>query len=434
MNRHERYLSQLPPDWPLRPISEAGQVVGGGTPSRDVATYWAGSIPWATPTDMTSLQGKVLTSTKESITEAGLNNSGARLLPAGSVVVTTRASLGMVGVAGQPLATNQGFKSIIPNREVDPSYLFHLLGTLTHELYRRASGTTFQEISGGEFSAIRIPCPQGGQQARIAEVLDTLDEAIRGADLVVAKLTTMKQAITNQLLTCGVDDSGRHRDRRLDPSSFKPAPYGWIPNSWEVQPAEALCEEIVVGIVVQPSKYYQEKGIPMLRSANVRANRIDPSDLVFMSPADNQRMLKSQIRAGNVVTVRTGSPGGPGTSCVVPPEFDGANCIDIVISRLGSRVLPEYFSLWLNSDMGKGQVTKGQIGLAQQHFNVGELKKLLVYVPPIPEQKRIVAVLFEFEETIRLESERRSSLQALKSGLSSDLLTGHVRVTTGVPA
>lgn len=425
MKAHASY----PGEWDLRDLGSICQIQIGGTPSRDVLKYWAApsdpdGLPWVSIGDLTT---PTIEQTKELITEAGARNSNVKLVRKGTTLMSFKLSIGKMARAGVDLYTNEAIAAFEPNSdELDPDYLFHALpGVLGGLVVDQAiKGAT---LNKKKLAKIPLPLPLRPEQASIAEVLNTLDEAIRGSDSVVSKLTTMKQAITHQLLTCGVDDSGRHRDRRSSPSPFKPAPYGLIPQSWEVQPAAALCEEIVVGIVVQPSKYYQEKGVPMLRSANVRTNRIDPSDLVFMSPADNQRMLKSQIRAGNVVTVRTGSPGGPGTSCVVPPEFDGANCIDIVISRLGPGVLPEYFSQWLNSDLGKGQVTKGQIGLAQQHFNVGELKKLLVYVPPITEQRRIVAAFFEFEETIRLESERRSRLQELRSGLSSDLLTGHVR-------
>jgi type I restriction enzyme S subunit len=304
-------------------------------------------------------------------------------------------------------------------------FLFHALEH--RDIRRYISGGTRGKLTQAELRSIEILTPPTTEQARIAEVLDTLDEAIRGTEKVVSKMTTMKAALARQLLTCGVDSNGEHRDPISNPTQFRKAAYGLIPSSWLVRPAGEVCDEIVVGIVVRPTQYYREGGVPVLRSANVRANGLDSSGLVFMSEEDNKRLLKSQVRAGNVLTVRTGYPG---TSCVVPPALAGANCVDIIISRVGTEVLPEFFSLWLNSDFGKDQVLKGQIGLAQQHFNVGDLKQLLVYIPPIEEQRRIVAVMADFDSLIQQESQGISTLRALKSGLSSDLLTGRVRVPT----
>jgi len=344
----------------------------------------------------------------------------------GDSLISVRAPVGALNRADRTYCIGRGLAGV-RFHGAEPRYGAHLLAQFAPHLRRKAQGTTFEAVGKNDLATLEINHFPEAEQARIADVLDTLDEAIRGTELMVSKLTTVKRALTCQLLTSGLDGYGCLRNPQLNQAQFKQGAYGLVPTSWEVEPARKLCEEIIVGIVVRPAQYYQEGGVPMLRSANVRANGVDPSALVYMSAANNQRLAKSQIREGNVLTVRTGSPGGPGTSCVVPAEFDGANCIDIVISRVGPRLLPEYFALWLNSDFGKGQVTKAQIGLAQQHFNVGELQKLLVYVPPIDEQRRIVSVVHELDTLSQIETEALSTLRDLMSGLSSDLLTGRVR-------
>ncbi|MFK0734061.1 MAG: restriction endonuclease subunit S [Gloeotrichia echinulata GP01] len=162
-----------------------------------------------------------------------------------------------------------------------------------------------------------------------------------------------------------------------------------------------------------------------MRSANVREAGLDPSDLVFMSEQSNRILAKNMVRTGDVLTVRTGYPG---TSCVVSPEFDGANCVDIIISRPSTEIDSAFLATWINSDSGKGQVLRVQGGLAQQHFNVGELQKLLIAKPSIEEQRKIQAILDTHEKRIRQEQAYLNKLKLQKQGLMQDLLTGKVRV------
>jgi type I restriction enzyme S subunit len=194
-----------------------------------------------------------------------------------------------------------------------------------------------------------------------------------------------------------------------------------------VEYCSAICKEIVVGIVIRPAQYYKPSGVPVLRSANVRENIIDTSDMVYMSERDNIALNKSRLSVGDLVTVRTGYPGN---TAVITPELDGSNCVDIVISRPDSRrVRSNYLALWINSNFGKKQILEGQGGLAQQHFNVGEVRKLLVKVPSINEQIRIEdLLLLQGREVFKLQSQLQK-LKLQKTGLMQDLLTGKVRVT-----
>jgi type I restriction enzyme S subunit len=111
-------------------VSQLGEIVAGGTPDRSNPSYWNGSIPWITPGEITEMEGKYVRSTRECVTAEGLAESATRLLPEGSVLVTTRATLGETAIAGVPLATNQGFKNVIPNGKTDSLFAYYLLGTL----------------------------------------------------------------------------------------------------------------------------------------------------------------------------------------------------------------------------------------------------------------------------------------------------------------
>ena len=201
-------MTGAPTDWDDVAIEDFGEIVGGGTPSRASPSFWNGTIPWVTPTEITALQGKSVRDTREKITLDGLAGSAARLLPVGSVVVTTRATLGETAIGSVPLTTNQGFKSIIPNENADSLFTYYRIQTLKSEMVRLASGTTFLEISKADFSRIRTRRPKRPEQSRIAAVLDMVDEAIAKTEAVVAKLRQVRAGLLHDLLTRGLDENG----------------------------------------------------------------------------------------------------------------------------------------------------------------------------------------------------------------------------------
>jgi type I restriction enzyme S subunit len=289
----------------------------------------------------------------------------------------------------------------------------------------KSSGTTRLRINLSALKTVHIWAPVIAEQRRIAAVLDTVDEAIAKTVEVIAKIKQVRAGLLHDLLTHGLDEHGQLRDPIAHPEQFKESPLGRIPRGWEVRTCQSICWEIVVGIVVKPAQYYVEEGVPALRSANVRDEGIQMTDLVFISDESNALLSKSILRTGDVVTVRTGYPG---TTCVVPPVLDGSNCIDLIISRPGTEIVPEFLALWINSPFGRDQVLRVQGGLAQQHFNVGELKTLLVAKPEREEQLRIGERLRNVDLLTRAEVDMAAKLAVLKSGLMADLLTGRVRV------
>ncbi len=259
----------------------------------------------------------------------------------------------------------------------------------------------------------------------MARVLDALDAQISLVGRTVEKLKLAREGLLRDLLSCGVNSDGCLRDPRLDRSDFSETTLGLLPREWRVATCGALSREVVVGIVVRPTQYYRSVGIPVLRSANVREGGLDANDVVYMSPIDHAAMSKSAVKPGDLVTVRTGYPG---TTAIIPESLPSANCVDIIITRPGSEVRSDYLALWVNSDLGKGQVLRAQGGLAQQHFNVSEMKSLLVAVPPLAEQAAIAARAAAADQRLANEARELTKLTVLKRGLVADLLAGRVRV------
>lgn len=166
----------LPPTWEWYYISEVGAVVGGGTPSTANRTFWAQDrdVSWLTPADMKHQASRHVSSGARDITQIGLQNSSARLLPTGTVLFSSRAPIGHVGITSQPLATNQGFKSCVPYITEMSDYIYLFLRQIGPSIDSEATGTTFKEVSGKKVSQIAIPVPPLAEQRRIVAKVDEL--------------------------------------------------------------------------------------------------------------------------------------------------------------------------------------------------------------------------------------------------------------------
>jgi type I restriction enzyme S subunit len=188
-------------NWEAKTLGNVAQVVGGGTPSRDESRFWiGGTIPWATPTDLTANSAKYISKTAECITEAGLTASAASLLPAGSILYTSRATIGAKAITAVPIATNQGFTNFIPDR-VDSEYFYYLLELLTPTIKRLGAGTTFDEVSKREIRTIWCALPADPtEQAAIACILESVDTALERTRAAIKQARELRRALMQELL------------------------------------------------------------------------------------------------------------------------------------------------------------------------------------------------------------------------------------------
>jgi type I restriction enzyme S subunit len=408
--------------WEKTKISQLGEIVTGSTPDTQNSDYWGGDIPFVSPSDFNS--SAFVLKTDKTLTRQGAKQ--ARNISKNSIMVTCIGSLGGIAIAPWECVTNQQINSVICREKFDALFVYFLIKNNLCKLHELAGTTTLPIINKSTFGNIEIVCPRSkSEQEKIAEVLSTIDRAIAQTEAIIAKQQRIKTGLMQDLLTKGIDENGNIRSEATH--EFKDSAIGRIPVEWDVEPCGSICKEIIVGIVIRPAQYYKPSGVPVLRSANVKENAIYFSDLVYMSEKDNDSLSKSRLFTGDLVTVRTGYPG---TTAVIPPELDGCNCVDIVISRPDIRQIRSHFlALWINSDFGKKQVLEGQGGLAQQHFNVGEVRKLLVKVPTTEEQSRIEEFLFIQSNSLLKYQQHLRKLHRVKTGLMQDILTGQVRVT-----
>lgn len=165
--------------WETVKLSDIGTVVGGATPSTKKQEYWNGDIPWVSPKDLTGYRYRYIKHGQRSITDKGLQKSSAQMLPAGTVLFSSRAPIGYVAIAENPICTNQGFKSVIPGDRIDALFLYYLLSYNKENIAGLGSGTTFKEISGTVMKNVSVIIPTDiDTQRKIAGILDSIDSKI----------------------------------------------------------------------------------------------------------------------------------------------------------------------------------------------------------------------------------------------------------------
>lgn len=212
--------------WAKYKLSELGAIVGGATPSTSVEKYYGGEIAWVTPKDLSSFSGRYIECGERNITEEGLNSCSAQLLPAGSVLFSSRAPIGYVAIAKNPIATNQGFKSLVPDtKKVDSLFMYYLLKYNKNRIEAMGSGTTFKEVSGATMKNIEVNLPPLAEQKRIAAILGALDDKIELNRRINANLEEQVQALFKSWFV----DFEPFRD-----SPFVDSELGKIPQGWKV--------------------------------------------------------------------------------------------------------------------------------------------------------------------------------------------------------
>lgn len=184
-------------EWKTCTISDIGTVIGGATPStKKEENYKNGDIAWITPKDLSNFRGRYIGCGERNITKAGLNSCSAQLLPANTVLFSSRAPIGYVAIAQNELCTNQGFKSVIPNKDTDSLFLYYLLKHNKNAIENMGSGTTFKEVSGNTMKNIIVRVPTSiEEQKKIANILGALDDKIEENEKINNNLEQQAQAL-----------------------------------------------------------------------------------------------------------------------------------------------------------------------------------------------------------------------------------------------
>ena len=255
-------------------IGEVAEIVGGATQLKKVPDNWDGDIPWLTPKDLSSFEGIYVERGSRSITEKGLKSSSAKMLPAGAVLYTSRAPIGYVAIARNPICTNQGFKSLILKDGYVPEFVFYLLKASKAEIESHSSGGTFAEISAKALSDVMLKFPSKTQQEAISRILLSLDEKILNNSTLSGTLENIAQTIFKSWFIdfdpvkakmagekpAGMDDA----TAALFPDAMVESEIGLIPKGWGVRSIGDSVIKQKVGKLFDSKTSFPSGSIPVL--------------------------------------------------------------------------------------------------------------------------------------------------------------------------
>lgn len=288
--------------------------------------------------------------------------------------------------------------------------------------------TSMAHLGGARFASLQFPVPPLFEQLRIAEILDALDRAIRKTERLIAKLKQVKEGLTHDLLTRGIDDNGELRDSARHPEQFKnDVSLGLIPSAWDVRPFADLCESSAFGPRFPSDRYASEGPLATLRTTDMSDDgEIDLTTMprASINPHDFGQHL---LRKGDLVISRSGTCGVAG---VFPghqiPVVPGAFLIRFrTKDKIQAHLLRRYF----NSPLGRPRLERLAVGGVQKNIKGSDVLSLRVPHLRPDEAERVVQLISDAERQISTESGELAKLRVVKQGVMEDLLTGRVRVT-----
>ena len=347
-------------------IVSLGEVVKfecGGTPSKANPAYWEGDIPWASVKD---ISGPVLSSTVDSITEEGLNNSASRLVPAGNVIIPTRMALGRAAINTIDVAINQDLRVAYPNRNLDRRYLLWYIIANARLIESLGSGATVKGITLDKLRGLQIPLPPLAEQKRIAAILDK-------ADAIRRKLQQSLRLSDDFLRSVFLDMFGSDKSPK--------------------------CERVPLGTFLEFmtsggrgwSQYYAQRGARFIRSLDVQMNEIGEKDVAYVAAPNNAEAKRTRVSENDVLLTITGSL--IGRVARVPKEHAGAYISQhVAILRLGKGLNPEFLARFLSMDEGQRLVQKSQYGQTKPGLNFDQIRRFKVTLPSVELQKRFVEI------------------------------------------
>ncbi|MCZ7560088.1 MAG: restriction endonuclease subunit S [Burkholderiaceae bacterium] len=382
--------------WREVALGDIAEVAAGGGAPQDANDFANEGHPFVRAGSLRDLISSDSASKIEYLTPEVAARHGLRLFPSNTLLFAKSgmsATIGLVHRLRWPAYVVNHLAALVCRPTLDSAFLLHYLRAFSPA--HLIQDAAYPSIRLSDISAWKIPLPPPSEQRRIAAILDKADALRTKRREALALLERLPQSIL-------VDMFG-------DPAVNS--------RGWPCVTFESLCSRVTVGIVVRPASYYKESGIPALRSLNIKPGKIVLNDLVYFSEKDNSgKLRKTQLRAGDLVLVRSGRPG---TAAVVPGELDGINAIDLLIaSPKHDKASSGYLCELFNSSAGRALVLSSQRGQIQKHLNVGSLSAAQIALPPIELQHqfddriaKVTALLAKTYEDLGLQNALFESLQ-----------------------
>lgn len=457
-----------PPGWQWVKLTDVARLETGHTPSRSHPEYWDGEIPWIGIKDARQHHGVIIMDTNQTVTQEGLDNSAARLLPTGTVCLSRTASVGYVVIMGRPMATSQDFVNWICSDALEPRFLQLLLLAEHDSLFRFGKGSTHTTIYFPEVQAFHICLPPLPEQRRIVSSLESLRarnfSAKEALDAIPALLERFRQSVLAAAFRGDLtaDWRAQHPDvepasklleriraerrRRWEeaelekmrakgnlpkndswkakyeePASIDFGPLPELPEKWcwaSVDDLLPATEPLCYG-VVQPGSE-TEGGIPLVRVCDLADGTVAMEQLRTISAAVDEEYARSRLNGGEVLVSVVGTIG---RVAIAPPEARGAN-IARAVARLSftSSIPVNWAAAWLSAPYMQDRLNRDAREVARKTLNLSTLQRAPIPLAPLEEMSKLVTIIVHSIDSVHRVETAHKVIQKTSDTLEPALL------------
>ena len=423
----ETKIGEIPEEWEVKPIGEVVEIVGGGTPSTANPKYWNEDIPWITPKDLSTLKFRYIKRGMRNITKKGIENSSAKLLPRGTVLLTTRAPVGYLAIAENEVTTNQGFRSLIPNDKTTSEFLFYLLKRNVEILKSNAGGTTFGELSGSRLKELKFPFPPLPEQRAIAKILSDLDAKIELNQQINKILEEIGRAVFKHWF---VDFEFQNEEGESYKSSGGEMVYNEelekeIPKGWR---AGKLSDyfDFLEGPGIRNWQYANE-GMRFINIRLIQGGDIDISSANFINQKDvDEKYQHFLLKEKDYILSTSGTLG---RGAIVRKDHLPLllNTSVIRFQPLDGKGYPFMYE-YLKSDIFLNEQKILASGSVQNNFGPTHLKRMKLLLPPSEILNIFNDNMDKLYEKFTKNLEENNTLKSIRDSLLPKLVSGKIRV------
>ncbi|GAA9016680.1 restriction endonuclease subunit S [Helicobacter pylori] len=390
----------LPLNWQRVRLGDVAEIIGGGTPSTQITSFWNGSINWFTPTEIGIT--KYVYKSQRTITPLGLKKSSAKLLPIGTILLTSRASIGDCAILKVVATTNQGFQSLIPLEKINNEFLYYLILTLKNKLLKLASGSTFLEVSPNKIKNLPIPLPPLNEQIAIANILSDLDRYLCSLDALILKKEGVKKALSFELL------SQRKRLKGFN-------------QNWQRVRLGDVAEIIGGGTPSTQITSFWNGSINWFTPTEIGITKYVYKSQRTITPLGLKKSSAKLLPIGTILLTSRASIGDCAILKVVATTNQGFQSL-IPLEKINNEFL-YYLILTL-----KNKLLKLASGSTFLEVSPNKIKNLPIPLPPLNEQIAIANILSDLDSEIISLKNKKRQFENIKKALNHDLMSAKIRV------
>lgn len=358
-------------------ISEIGDIISGATPKTNVLTNFGGEIPWVTPADLSGYTEKYISHGARNLTQQGYDSCSTHLIPAGTVLLSSRAPIGYVAIAKNEICTNQGFKSIVPKAFVNSEFLYYQLKSLKNTLQNLGSGTTFKELSAKKLATVQVVIPSLEEQksivSKIEELFSKLDASVAELKTAKEKLKVYRQAVLKEAFT-GFTQKGLVEISEIV-EDIRIGPFGTMLHKAD----------------------YVSGGVPVINPQHIKKLSIIPSEKVTVSQEKYVELAPYQLKENDIIMGRRGEMGR--AAAITKVEAGWICGTGSILFRLKPEYDATFYSQILSSPDAVHYLEDHATGTTMKNLNESIVKHI-----PVPKVTR------QMQEEIVSKSEEKTSI------------------------